>query len=126
MTFCLSFCAHTRGQQGITFAIPFRTIIQIGDLARSRDLQRAVPIRNAGVLYILSGKAFAIRILLMFLRIDVGASAVEAVFLGGLKLIVSKSEVPAAESPRGGGSRNIGGKPVVALLRGASHVFWLI
>ena len=50
----------------------------------------------------------------MFLRIDVGASAVEAVFLGGLKLIVSKSEAPPAESPRGGGSRNIGGKPVVA------------
>lgn len=66
----------------------------------------------------MSGKAFAIRILLMLLGIDVGASAVKAVVLDGLKLIASKSE-----APRSGGSWNIGGKPVVASCAAPSPAF---
>ena len=59
----------------------------------------------------------------MFLGIDVGASAVKAVFLDGLKLSASKSEAPAAELPRSGGSWNIGGKPVVASCAAPSPAF---
>lgn len=78
------------------------------------------------MLYILSGKAFATRVLLMFLGVDVGTSAVKAVFFDGLKLShpSPKRLLPSRLAAEGrNGMRNVGGKPVVASCAAPSLAF---